>query len=421
MYIHAKKTTMADFINKILKPTFGDDQDLENKARFLLAYQISLFISIALGIFLLASFFHYQVIQTTITFIAFACCTWATIYMSVRKKFYSPAVIFSFLGAFATSFSLFYIQNRTNYTICFWITINIFYAFTVLRYKWGIFFIVFHCISFATYNYLNLSSNSNHIEINLVISMFVNIIVVFAIITYIFWVNVSITETGKSKLSESKQLLELQYDIISKQNEEKTVMLKEIHHRVKNNLQIITSLLRLQARELESPEAISKFKDATNRVIAISMVHERMYQSDELSSLSLKDYLTELSKDLLNSYQSDYDINMKIECDVETIGLKAIVPIALIINELISNSLKYAFDNNDDCWISIKFNRYKDIYCKITYSDSGTWKAPSRTGTFGMDLIESLTYQMEGTLNYKTFPDTIFEIIFTPQDELNIA
>jgi two-component sensor histidine kinase len=404
-------------LRQLIFPDFRNDDDLENKIRYLLAYQICLFITIAIGLYLVSAFIYFQPLQTVLSLIGFGGALWTTIYIYFKKRYEIPALIFAFIGAIATDFSLFYVENRTNYVIAFWIIINIFYAFTVLRYKWGLFFIAIHCITFSLHIALNPESRNNIIDYHLTVSAIINVVICFSIISYIFWVNFSITEISKNKLQESKQLLNFQYDIISKQNEEKVVMLKEIHHRVKNNLQIITSLLRLQARELESPEAISKFKDATNRVIAISMVHERMYQSDELSTLSLKDYLQELSRDLLSSYQAGYEVEMRIDCDIEKIGLKAIVPIALIINELISNSLKYAFDSNENCWISISFMRHKDTFCKITYRDSGTWKAPSRTGTFGMDLIESLVYQMEGTLDISTFPDTVFEIVFTPQDE----
>src|SRR6218665_3753305 len=189
---------------------------------------------------------------------------------------------------------------------------------------------------------------------------------------------------AKKQLDNAQKVLQQQYDIISLQNEEKTVMLKEIHHRVKNNLQIITSLLRLQSRELESPEAIAKFKDATHRVIAMSMIHEKMYQTDELSTMRLKEYLDGLTKDLVSSYQSGYDVRINIDCTVESVGLRSIVPLALILNALISNSLKYAFDEYDDCSISIHFHHLEGTKCCLQYSDSGTWKEPNKKGSFGL-------------------------------------
>jgi len=245
----------------------------------------------------------------------------------------------------------------------------------------------------------------------------VNVFLCFAIISYLSWQNIKTNELSKKHLNLAQDVLQDQYNIISKQNEEKTVMLKEIHHRVKNNLQIITSLLRLQARELENPEAIAKFKDATHRVIAMSMIHEKMYQSDHLSTLHMKEYLHDLSSDLVTSYQSGYPVSLHIECDVDSIGLRSVVPLALILNELISNSLKYAFDEYDNCLISISFMRHEEKQCRLTYKDSGTWKAPSRRDSFGLDLIDSLTDQLEGTMKLDTFPETKFDFIFRPQED----
>jgi two-component sensor histidine kinase len=408
---------MKNFFLSIFYPKFFSEIAIENRAEIIISYQTSLFSAIGLSAYLLGSANYFQLFPSILILVGLSTFTWSMVYIYRKRKSFIPSLIIVLHGAFAAQFALYVIENKSVVVAIVFALVDALYAFIILNFTWGVIIALFHAIMVGVYISTHHPLYNEAVEENNLLSTIINLTYCFLITIYLFWVRNKVDKEKTVKLNESQKLMTLQYDIISKQNEEKTVMLKEIHHRVKNNLQIITSLLRLQARELESPEAISKFKDATNRVIAISMVHERMYQSDELSSLSLKEYLTELSKDLLHSYQSDYDITMKIECDIETIGLKAIVPVALIINELISNSLKYAFDNNDDCWISIKFSQHKDTYCKITYSDSGTWKTPSRTGTFGMDLIESLTYQMEGTLKYETYPDTIFEIIFTPQDE----
>lgn len=411
---------MINFIKNIFTPPATGTNDLEIETKYLLAYRMSLFMTVTIGFVAITSFINFNIIVGMLTIATFVLNTIVLIYIRNSKNYRTPSIIFSLFGMSVSIFMLFYIDRQPVVLHSYWVVINIFFAFIVLGARFGILLTTFHSLSivyyYTVFEHINHTNTINETPEQTISTVF-NIGICFIIIAYINWVNIRTNEIARKRLNEAQDVLQLQYNIISKQNTEKTVMLKEIHHRVKNNLQIITSLLRLQSRELENPEAIAKFKDATHRVIAMSMIHEKMYQSDELSTLSLGEYLEDLSRDLLSSYQSGYDVKLNIECDVESIGLKSIVPIALILNELISNSLKYAFDENENCMISISFLSTQDNNCKLVYRDSGTWKAPSRQGSFGLDLIESLTYQLEGTIEITTFPETKFEIIFTPQKD----
>lgn len=411
---------MATLLNTIVNPPVLDENDYELHTKYVLAYRMSLFLSICIGLLCFVLFIYFNVIVGVITTIAFLSVTATTVYIRKTKSYRVPTLAFNIIGALCCTSVLFLIHNQPHFVDGFWMTINILFVFIVLGARWGLAFSIFHAISMGAYYYFFFDSQMTLIR-NLsdeqIMSTVINVLICFAIIAYLGWENIRTNEVAKKRLSEAQDVLQVQYNIISKQNEEKTVMLKEIHHRVKNNLQIITSLLRLQSRELENPEAIAKFKDATHRVIAMSMIHEKMYQSDHLSTLHFREYLHDLSSDLVSSYQSGYPVSLKIECDIDSIGLRSIVPIALILNELISNSLKYAFDDYDNCLISISFMRYQGKKCKLIYKDSGTWKAPSRQGSFGLDLIESLTDQLEGTMELKTYPETIFEITFSPQED----
>lgn len=414
---------MSNFFKNIITPPTLGVNDFETETRSLLAYRMSLFMTVTIGLVAITSFVNFSSTVGLITIATFVLNLILLFYIRNANNSRIPSIIFCLFGAAVSIFMLYYIDRQPIILLGYWIVINIFFAFIVLGARFGILLTIAHATSVSFYytifdykSYVNKINDINETPEQTISTVF-NILVCFAIIAYINWMNIRTNEIAKQRLNEAQDVLQLQYNIISKQNTEKTVMLKEIHHRVKNNLQIITSLLRLQSRELENPEAIAKFKDATHRVIAMSMIHEKMYQSDELSTLSMGEYLEDLSQDLLSSYQSGYDVKLKIECDVDSIGLKSIVPIALILNELISNSLKYAFDDNDNCMIYISFMKFQDVNCKLIYKDSGTWKAPSRQGSFGMDLIESLTYQLEGTIEITTFPETIFEITFTPQKD----
>ena len=404
-------------LKRIFFPKFFNETSFEDETRFLLAYRMSLFLSIAIGILSIVLFIYFSIAVASITLLAFLTVLVTTIYIFKTGKFRLPTIIFNVVGALCCTVTLFFVHNQPHFLDGYWMTINILFAFIVLGARWGLAFTLFHATAQSVYfldPQMEIMRNLTHEQLTATI---INCILCFAILGYLGWENIRTNEVGRKKLNEAQDVLQVQYNIISKQNEEKTVMLKEIHHRVKNNLQIITSLLRLQSRELENPEAIAKFKDATHRVIAMSMIHEKMYQSDHLSTLHLREYLHDLSSDLVSSYQSGYPVSLKIECDIDSIGLRSIVPIALILNELISNSLKYAFDDYENCLISISFMHHQGKKCKLIYRDSGTWKAPSRQGSFGLDLIESLTDQLEGTMELKTYPETIFDITFSPQED----
>jgi two-component sensor histidine kinase len=236
------------------------------------------------------------------------------------------------------------------------------------------------------------------------------------IIFFLSYQNIKTNQFAQNNLKEAREKLQLQFDTINKQNEEKTMMLKEIHHRVKNNLQVITSLLRLQSRELENEEAISKFQETTNRVIAMSMIHEKMYQSAELSKINIEEYFNSLSYDLLNSYQVAFPIEIKIYCSIQTLGMTPIVPLALIFNELLSNSLKYAFSKNQEAKIDIKLQKMDQNNFVLTYQDNGTWKIPARQDSFGMELIDALTEQLEGKMSFSNKPVTKYVFEFPNLD-----
>lgn len=388
--------------------------------KFLLSYRMSLFLAFTLGILSIVLLLYFNPITSFVSVLAFLAVIAVIIYIRKSGEYRRPIMVFNILGGISCLTVLFGVKDQPHIIDGLWMVINILFVFLVLGYKWGLAFSLVHSTSitlFYLFNFEDQVALIMHLTSQQIYSTAINVFLTFAIIAYLSWQNIHTSEFAAKQLQEAQAVLQVQYNIISKQNEEKTVMLKEIHHRVKNNLQIITSLLRLQSRELENPEAIAKFKDATHRVIAMSMIHEKMYQNDHLSTLGLKEYLHDLSSDLVSSYQSGYPVTLNITCDIDSIGLKSIVPLALILNELISNSLKYAFDDYDDCSITISFTRYQNNKAKLLYKDSGTWKPPSRQGSFGLDLIDSLTNQLEGSMELKTYPETVFEIIFKPQED----
>ena len=189
------------------------------------------------------------------------------------------------------------------------------------------------------------------------------------------------------------------------------LLLKEIHHRVKNNLQIISSLLKLQAAESSNSRVQEHFNEAISRIRAMALIHEKMYTNDDLAQIDIKSYLISLAQDILKSIQSETNIEFNIESQIDKIDVKSIVPISLIFNELITNSLKHGFNNQKNGKIDVKIINQHDVIL-FKYCDNGNWRIPENEATFGLELIKTLTDQLEGKFSRKIDNGTHYEFEF---------
>ncbi|MGV3630244.1 MAG: histidine kinase dimerization/phosphoacceptor domain -containing protein [Bacteroidota bacterium] len=200
---------------------------------------------------------------------------------------------------------------------------------------------------------------------------------------------------------------------VNKQNNDKTVLLQEIHHRVKNNLQIIISLLRLQANSHTNSDVQDAIYEAVERVNSISLVHEHLYKNPNLGEIDLSLYITNLGEELKRVFIKDFDVSMQVETHDTQLSIKAIIPLALILNELITNSLKYAFRNTRKGTISIHlFIENKRLH--FHYSDNGEWFHNDYSRNFGTYLLDIFTEQLNG--EYKKLPGDSASYIFTFKD-----
>ena len=199
---------------------------------------------------------------------------------------------------------------------------------------------------------------------------------------------------------------------------EKEVLLKEIHHRVKNNLQIISSLLNLQTRCVEGEETINVLRESQNRVKTMAMVHEKLYQSEDLKDINFKEYIENLVSDLFYSYGiKKGTIGLKINADDLKIDIDTAIPCGLIINELVTNSLKYAFPcrGNGDV-IKVKLKKLQHDKLKLVISDNGVGLPESldmeNVETLGLKMVTILVNQLRGTLELDKTGGIEFKIIF---------
>jgi PAS domain S-box-containing protein len=210
----------------------------------------------------------------------------------------------------------------------------------------------------------------------------------------------------------SKQALEQ----IKTSLREKEVLLKEIHHRVKNNMQVITSLLSLQSRTITNEPALSVFQDSQNRVKSMALIHETLYQSKDLSRINFAEYLQKLVAHVSRSYRIRPEA-VKININVEDVSLPIdmAVPCGLIINELASNSLKYAFPADARGEVNITFG-HADARYVLRVSDTGVGLPadfdPERGKSLGMKLVRMLTDQLRGEMSFRNGAGTTFEIKF---------
>ncbi len=203
---------------------------------------------------------------------------------------------------------------------------------------------------------------------------------------------------------------------LKKSLQEKEVLIKEIHHRVKNNMQVISSLINIQARRMKDPKAREIFKNTRNRVMSMALVHERLYRSEDLSGIDFSTYIEQMAVHLM-SYYRDLSKNIELKKDMEDIFLDVTkaVPLGLITNELITNSLKHAFPKNRKGEITIKFYKKGKTY-HLTISDNGIGFPQEldfkKAESMGLDLVNSLISQINGRIELSRDKDTAFKITF---------
>jgi two-component sensor histidine kinase len=199
---------------------------------------------------------------------------------------------------------------------------------------------------------------------------------------------------------------------------EKETLLKEIHHRVKNNLQVISSLLSLQSDNLADADARRLFLDARDRVRSMALVHEKFYESHNLARIELGEYLHSLMKDLLRAHTGlASTVRFRIEQERVFLPVDLAIPCGLIVNELATNALKHAFYGRADGEIAIDLRLLDDQRIRIVIGDDGCglprgldW---GKSDTLGLRLVRMLTEQLNGTLELQDGPGTAFQLTFS--------
>jgi two-component sensor histidine kinase len=219
-------------------------------------------------------------------------------------------------------------------------------------------------------------------------------------------------------LEIEKQKMQIQTSL-----EEKDILLKELHHRVKNNLAIVSSLLRIQSNKLEDEKAIQAVRQGQQRIDAMSMIHQRLYLSDKITSINIKEYVNDLAESLMNAYGYNCDnFDLELAIESEELDVDLAMPMGLIINELLTNSFKYAYAKIQQPQLKISIKKNGGLILEIHDNGIGIdidrWTRAS--DSFGKKLIVGLTHQLGGTYTIEKNNGTFFKL-HIPKEKLKIA
>jgi len=198
---------------------------------------------------------------------------------------------------------------------------------------------------------------------------------------------------------------------------EKDVLLKEVHHRVKNNLQIIVSLLNLQSEKIVDKTVLDAFEEIRNRIFTMALLHEKLYMSESFAEVQFKDYITALCRELLGSSGAEERVGLDFDLDDIRLGIDAAVPCGLIVNEIVTNAVKHAFPSGRKGKIAVTFRRDGAGRNELTVKDDGIGLPPGveakKTRSLGLTIIRILSQQIEGELEIISDRGTGYRLTFS--------
>lgn len=200
---------------------------------------------------------------------------------------------------------------------------------------------------------------------------------------------------------------------------EKEILLAEVHHRVKNNLAVIYALLQLQTRQIKDPAIASMFKVSQGRIRSLALVHEKLYRSKDMGQVDVADYVNSLVREVVSSFNvKSHHVDVQVEVGDFALSLDHLIPCGLIINELVSNAMKYAFAEVEAPMLRVEIKQDAEGLCTLKISDNGAGFAPdfdmSQSRTLGLQIVRTLTEQLSGKLQVSSGRGAAFSITFNP-------
>jgi len=233
------------------------------------------------------------------------------------------------------------------------------------------------------------------------------ILVLISALALLFFIFIVIAYRNNQKKKIINQLL-------VEQNNAKANIIKEIHHRVKNNMAVVNSLLRRQSKDIKDPMVIDILKEAQGRVVSMAILHEKMYKADNLESVDIKEHIEDLVADLIKAYVVHTDIKLELNIQSVQFNMDKLVPIGLIINELVTNSLKYAFKDRSSGVIYLELQKKLNNSIELIIGDDGIGiKENKESDHMGTALINSFVKQLKGSIELLKKEGTAYRLVFS--------
>lgn len=241
-------------------------------------------------------------------------------------------------------------------------------------------------------------------------------LICLTILTLIIFSNLKKNKKQKIIITAQKETLENQNQVILESLTEKETLLREIHHRVKNNLQIISSLLNIQSQNIVDENVLLSIQEGQSRVQAMSLIHQNLYQSEHLSNVGIENYLRELVIYLSEMFADTKSIQVEVEADNIQFDIDTAIPLGLIVNELVSNAYKYAFDNRKSGIITIQVRKLNGFDYELKVNDNGIGLPenfdPKKSKSLGLKLVSILSRQLRGKMTSSSDLGTSFKVQF---------
>jgi len=390
-----------------------EDFKYKNKFGRTTTLSLKVFYTLSVSTFLFSLFCYFQIGIRGVIFkslLAYSIFnSFNILFFYLHKNIIKSYVIASVLGYITLLFICSHSGGVNSPAISFFVLI-IFFGYLIKKIYGNIWLItvvvtvmVFYILNISSFELVNEINEENIAEFNLLFLFFLIILLggVF----------------GRMMNKTNEKIKKAKLEIVKK-NDEKTVMLKEIHHRVKNNLQVVNSLLRIQARNIVNEKVKMMFKVAQSRVVAMARLHEKIYNTKDLKNIDVAEHFKLLVSDLISSNNLDKDISSKLSIEPIIMSIDTLLPLSLIINELISNSLKHAFNDMEKGEVLVELILKENYQCKLTVGDNGTGVnsdiLSSTNNSTGVTLIKTFVRQLNGSITaLKNTNGTSFEITFT--------
>lgn len=358
-------------------------QSLIDVGKFNMMWNVS---SVLAFVFVLLTFVHlyFQDSSWMTSVLSLSAVIFNLVILYRTRKFFGIAVFSVFVGVLVCQASIFLIEESHLITNVIWSLLVGVFGFFLFGYWMGFFLMLLNVGGLLIYLRFGDSEAIQHklqISFRVDTQTLVHVLIVTLAFSFIV-----------SKMIRNIREVNYKFERENKRNE---LLLKEIHHRVKNNLQIISSLLNLQAQDSNEPEVREHFTEAIGRIRSMALIHEKMYNNDDLAQIDIHSYLLSLIQDIISSIQSQCSVELTVDSDVEKIDIKSVVPISLLFNELITNSIKHGFSDMGHGIIEVRIAS-KGEWLTIYYHDNGKWIADESKDGFGLELIKTLTDQLEG-------------------------